>query len=126
MRRNGLRGNREGALSGSDGNRVAAVQVVILAVRTGAVARQIADAAADADEVCIRRQGHRADVAAVLHMHRFAADPDLARDALSNRPRLSRLFQIIGHALRPALNPALCISRYHNFYLNMALKTGCI
>ena len=85
-------------MSGGDGNRVTAVQIVILAVRTGAVAGQIADAAADADEVCVRRQGHRADVAAVLHAHRFAADADLARDAralnrASRQP--ARVFQII-------------------------------
>ena len=94
-------------MSRGDGDRVAAAQIVILAVRTGAVAGQIADAAADADEIRVRRQGHRADVAAVLHAHRFAADPDLARDAPSNRPRLSRLFQIIGHALRPVTESCL-------------------
>ena len=85
-------------MSGSDGNRVAAVQVVIFAVRTGAVARQIADAAADANQIRVRRQRDRADVAAVLHAHRFAADPDLARDAralnrASRQP--ARIFQII-------------------------------
>ena len=78
------------------------MHVVILAVRTGAVAGQAADAAADADEVCIRRQGHRADVAAVLHAHRFAADPDLARDAralnrASRQP--ARVFQIVARRL---------------------------
>ena len=94
-------------MSGGDGNRVAAVQVVIFAVRTGAVAGQIADAAADANQIRVRRQRDRADVAAILHAHRFAADPDLARDALSNRPRLSRLFQIIGHALQPVTESCL-------------------
>ena len=102
MRRNGLRGNREGALSRGDGDRVAAVQVVIFAVQTGAVARQAADAAADADEIRVRRQGHRADVASVLHAHRFAADPDLARDAgalnrASRQP--ARVFQIVARRL---------------------------
>ena len=74
------------------------MQIVIFAVRTGAVAGQAADAAADADEVCIRRQGHRADIAAVLHAHRFAADADLARDARAlNRTirQPARIFQII-------------------------------
>ena len=85
-------------MSGGDGNRVAAVQIVIFAVRTGAVARQIADAAADANQIRVRRQRDRADVAAVLHAHRFAADPDLARDAralnrASRQP--ARIFQII-------------------------------
>ena len=89
-------------MSGRDGNRVAAVQIVILAVRTGAVARQAADAAADANQIRVRRQGHRADVAAALHMHRFAADPDLARDAralnrASRQP--ARVFQIVARRL---------------------------
>ena len=78
------------------------MQIVILAVRTGAVAGQTAYAAADADEICIRRQGHRADVAAVLHAHRFAADPDLARDARALN-RASRqpacVFQIVARRL---------------------------
>ena len=85
-------------MSGGDGNRVAAVQIVILAVRTGAVAGQIADAAADANQIRVRRQGHRADVAAVLHAHRFIVDADLARDAGAlNRTirQPARIFQII-------------------------------
>ena len=85
-------------MSGSDGDRVAAAQIVILAVRTGAVAGQAADAAADANQIRVRRQHDRADVASVLHAHRFAADPDLARDAralnrASRQP--ARIFQII-------------------------------
>ena len=74
------------------------MQVVIFAVRTGAVARQSANAAADANQIRVRRQGHRADVAAVLHAHRFAADADLARDARAlNRTirQPARVFQII-------------------------------
>ena len=89
-------------MSRGDGDRVAAAQIVIFAVRTGAVAGQAADAAADADEIRVRRQGHRADVAAVLHAHRFAADPDLARDAgalnrASRQP--ARVFQIVARRL---------------------------
>ena len=78
------------------------MQIVILAIRSGAVARQVADAAADADEIRVRRQGDRADVAAVLHAHRFAADPDLARDARALN-RASRqpacVFQIVARRL---------------------------
>ena len=89
-------------MSGGDGDRVAAAQIIILAVRTGAVAGQAADAAADADEIRVRRQGHRADVASVLHAHRFAADADLARDArtlnrASRQP--ARVFQIVARRL---------------------------
>ena len=57
------------------------MQVVIFAVRTGAVAGQTADASADADEVGIRRQRDRADIAAALHGHGFVADADIAGDA---------------------------------------------
>ena len=74
------------------------MQIVILAIRSGAVARQAADAAADANQIRIRRQGHCTDIASILHAHRFAADPDLARDAralnrASRQP--ARIFQII-------------------------------
>ena len=89
-------------MSRGDGDRVAAAQIVILAVRTGAVAGQAADAAADANQIRVRRQGHRADVAAVLHAHRFAADADLARDARALN-RASRqpacVFQIVTRRL---------------------------
>ena len=89
-------------MCGGDGNRVAAVQVVILAVRTGAVAGQTADAAADADEVGIRRQRDRADIAAALHGHGFVADADIAGDAgTPNRAgsQPARIFQIIRRRL---------------------------
>ena len=74
------------------------MQIVILAILPGAVARQAADAAADANQIRIRRQGHRADVAAILHTHRFVADADIARDAgtlncAGSQP--ARVFQII-------------------------------
>ena len=74
------------------------MQVVIFAVRTGAVAGQAADASADADEVCVRRQRDRADIAAALHGHGFVADADIAGDAgTPNRAgcQPARIFQII-------------------------------
>ena len=89
-------------MSGGDGNRVAAAQVVIFAIRTAAVAGQTADAAADADEVGIRRQRDRADIAAAMHGHGFVADADIAGDAgTPNRAgsQPARIFQIIRRRL---------------------------
>ena len=89
-------------MCGGDGNRVAAAQVVIFAIRTAAVAGQTADASADADEVCVRRQGHRADVAAALHGHGFVADADIAGDAGTPNRAGSQpacIFQIIRRRL---------------------------